>query len=324
MQYHYAIEVEATNYCNANCVFCANKAITRPRGFLQPGNFRKFIAEQEALLEQNIFRLHGISSFPRVTFCGLGDPLLHPQISELIKIAGDAGFFTQLVTNGALLTEDKAWELCDSGLNQLCVSLHSVNQTHYKEITALELSQTIHALRQSLPVFQQQGVQLEFWRIHHPLDAFRDTAKDEEDYRRFLKEVGAEKVTVLGPSEPWSRNGVVPNSRCSSVRDEPLWCNKILFTWNLDWQGNVVLCCNDYNYEKNVIGNVFDSAFDYNKMFYQKMRVLRREVIPEMCVHCRRWPDTELGSILRTNSVDETKFVNIVNQDLQIGESSNE
>lgn len=324
MQYHYTIEVEATNYCNANCAFCANKSITRSRGFLQIGRFEKFIEGQKVMLDKNIFRMHGISSFPRVTFCGLGDPLLHPQISQLIKIAGDAGFYTQLVTNGALLTEDKARNLCDCGLNQICVSLHSVNPLHYREITRLELSQTIRAIRQSLPVFLQRRIQIEFWRIHHPMDEFRDTAVDERDYRRFLEEIGAENVTVRGPSEPWSRDGVVPNSRCSSVQDEPLWCNKILFTWNIDWQGNVVLCCNDYNFEKNIIGNVFDSAFDYNAMFQQKICVLRRETIPEMCVHCRRWPDTELRSILLANSIDEAGFMRIVNQNIQMGESSDE
>lgn len=324
MQYHYTIEVEATNYCNANCAFCANKSIARPRGFLQLSNFKTFIAAQKSILEQNIFRMHGISSFPRVTFCGLGDPLLHPQISQLIKIARDAGFYTQLVTNGALLTEAKARELCDCGLNQICVSLHSVNPSHYREITGLELSHTILAIRQSLPMFQQRRIQLEFWRIHHPMDEYRDTAEDERDYRQFLEEIGLEDATVLGPSEPWSRDGVVPNSRCSSVQDEPFWCNKILFTWNIDWQGNVVLCCNDYNFENNIIGNVFDPAFDYNAMFQQKMRVLHRELVPEMCMHCRRWPDTELRSILLANSIDEAKFMRIVNQNIQMGESSNE
>lgn len=40
---NYTIEIEVTNYCNAKCVFCANKQLKRSRGFLRVSEFECFV-----------------------------------------------------------------------------------------------------------------------------------------------------------------------------------------------------------------------------------------------------------------------------------------
>lgn len=54
-----------------------------------------------------------------------GEPLMHREILELIRIARKKGFRPDLVTNGWLLTESMAWKLVDSGLRSVVISLDS-------------------------------------------------------------------------------------------------------------------------------------------------------------------------------------------------------
>ena len=106
MENYYAIEVEVTNFCNAKCVFCANDKLAREKGFLNLKDFEKFILFQEKIRTNNFF--YNINkNYPRITFCGLGEPLLHPEIAKLVKCAAEHDFYTQLVTNGELLNKKK-------------------------------------------------------------------------------------------------------------------------------------------------------------------------------------------------------------------------
>lgn len=104
------IYMEITNRCNLACDFC--HGTKRPLGAMTPENFRR-IAE----------KLRGQTNY--LYFHVLGEPLLHPQLGELLDIAGRLGFRVCLVTNGTLL--QKRWEelLAAESLHKISVSLHS-------------------------------------------------------------------------------------------------------------------------------------------------------------------------------------------------------
>ena len=73
--------------------------------------------------------------YPKVVFAGLGEPLLHPEIVEILKLTHNYGFETELVTNGLLLDNDLAEEIVKSNLETICISLHSLNSSMYYKIT---------------------------------------------------------------------------------------------------------------------------------------------------------------------------------------------
>lgn len=283
--------------------------------------FYKLISTLRDVSDENIFRLHGITSFPRVTLCGLGDPLLHPRISELVRLASEAQFYTQLVTNGALLTDRLADELGKNGLREICFSLHSMNPENYKAITGIDLNPTLFAISSAIPILQKHQVNIAFWRILHPNSMYHDGIGDEKHYHDFLEENGIPSAQMLGPSEPWSRNGTVPNSKCPAVQDAPFWCNKIVFTFNIDWEGNIVLCCNGFCNENDSLGNVFDPDFSFRSYFRKKLKVLNKQILPEMCRNCKRWPDLEISSILQENGINEELFINNILKIIEKGDS---
>jgi pyruvate-formate lyase-activating enzyme len=60
-----------------------------------------------------------------------GDPLLHPEIFSLIRIAAAHGLGTELHTNGLLLNDERTQAACESGLNTLVANIDAVDDDTY-------------------------------------------------------------------------------------------------------------------------------------------------------------------------------------------------
>ena len=102
--------VEITNVCNLECAFC-------PKTKRVP---RTMTVEEFALV---LDRLQGHVSY--VYLHVMGEPLLHPQISELMTLAGSRGMKICITTNGTLLKKRSKELLAAKNLHKVSVSLHS-------------------------------------------------------------------------------------------------------------------------------------------------------------------------------------------------------
>lgn len=103
------VYLEITNICNLACSFCPGTR--RPRRSLSPAEFR-LLAEK--------LRPHTDYLYLHV----MGEPLLHPQLPELLSIAGELDFRVCLTSNGTLLPE-RLPVLLHRPPHKLSVSLHS-------------------------------------------------------------------------------------------------------------------------------------------------------------------------------------------------------
>ena len=102
--------LEITNVCNLRCAFCPGTQ--RRRRFMTPEEFRQLAAR---------LRPYGTYLMLHV----MGEPLLHPQLAELLDIAGELDFRVCLVTNGTLLPRQLPTLEGSPALHKLSVSLHS-------------------------------------------------------------------------------------------------------------------------------------------------------------------------------------------------------
>ena len=104
------VYVEITNICNLSCTFC--HGTKRAPRTMTPEEF-SLVAE----------RLRGHTRYIYLHL--LGEPLLHPQLPELLRTAEEKGFHSCITTNGFLLPRMADALCCAGDLYRLSVSLHS-------------------------------------------------------------------------------------------------------------------------------------------------------------------------------------------------------
>ena len=100
--------LEITNICNLDCLFCPKTDRTKHR----------FSMEE---FEQLTDKLRGQIKF--LYFHLMGEPFLHPHLSDFIQIARRKDFVPVLTTNGTLLS--KAQGVIDAHPHKIQISLHS-------------------------------------------------------------------------------------------------------------------------------------------------------------------------------------------------------
>ena len=107
------IFIEITNRCNLSCDFCA--AGYRPEGDMAAVDFASLLPQLKPFTSH--LSLHV-----------LGEPLLHPDLGELLAHCHAQGFRVNLTTNGTLLSRHGAMLLVAPALRQVSISLHSIGE----------------------------------------------------------------------------------------------------------------------------------------------------------------------------------------------------
>ena len=109
-----------TRACNLKCIHCYNDSGSGK-------NFNDITTEKaKAVLDD----LAGFG-VPSVLFSG-GEPLMRPDLFDLIRYAGQAGLRTVISTNGTLITADVAQKIKDCGVSYVGISLDGIGQINDK------------------------------------------------------------------------------------------------------------------------------------------------------------------------------------------------
>ncbi len=117
------IYIEPTNRCNLDCVTCMRNSWDEPLGEMSNAVFSRIVEG-----------LRSLSQPPDILFGGLGEPLAHPDIVEMVKQTKALASSVELVTNGTLLSKSLSKQLIDAGLDILWVSLDGATPASYKDV----------------------------------------------------------------------------------------------------------------------------------------------------------------------------------------------
>lgn len=115
------MEVSPCGACNHRCVFCAYDYIKYPNRKLNIDKFKEFTTQ---------IAKAGLKS---MLFAGEGEPLLHPQIDEMISHAKFNGIDCGMFSNGALLKPELAKKILPN-LTFLRFSFNAGNKETYDKI----------------------------------------------------------------------------------------------------------------------------------------------------------------------------------------------
>ncbi|MFO7260186.1 MAG: radical SAM protein [bacterium] len=78
-----------------------------------------------------------------------GEPLLHPRITDLVAYAKRKGCWTNIITNGLLLSDKLIAALNRAGLDSMCVSIDRINPTDFTHKGLKPLRRKLAALRRN-------------------------------------------------------------------------------------------------------------------------------------------------------------------------------
>lgn len=294
----HTVEIELTNHCNAKCTFCPHGRMERPKGYMELGAFDSMLDELRAIRPHLwLNRAAGRDMFPKIVFAGLGEPLLHADAAQFVASCRRHGFTSELVTNGIRLEAGSVRALADAGLSKLAISLHSADARVYHEIVGVPLDKVLPRVDEALEAAQDTPLAVELWRVLPPPGMAR-TQSDEPVYADLRRRYPS--LSIVGPSEPWERDGQVPASVHPEVNDFPLHnvrCSLLYFTLNVSWDGETVMCCIDYHRRTTPLGNVFTDPLQ--AVMDKRKALVDHGPTPALCMSCRKWPDTQYRDIYR-------------------------
>jgi MoaA/NifB/PqqE/SkfB family radical SAM enzyme len=136
------VYIEPTSRCNLTCRTCIRNNWDEQQGDMS-----------ESVFERVIAGLRALPAPPKVTFGGFGEPLTHPRIAEMVRLAKSVANPVELITNGILLTQELSRRLIEAGLDVLWISLDGVTPESYSDV---RLGAALPRVLENLAVFQAE------------------------------------------------------------------------------------------------------------------------------------------------------------------------
>lgn len=217
--------IEVTNQCNLSCIMCTRQRMTRPIGFMRMELYKKIIDEVADYLE--LVYLHG-----------LGEPLFHPGIFEMVRYAKSKGLNVGISTNATLLDKMKSQQLLSSGLDYLIIALDAATAETYRRVRGGEnFDQVVGNVKGYLKLKRETEnppfTVLQFVKL-------KENEREVEDFRRMWKNSGADVIRVkpvIDLLREHKRTGSLPSRPCFY-----LWRQLNMVAWDGSF---VTPCCMD-------------------------------------------------------------------------------
>jgi hypothetical protein len=115
------IQIDITDRCNYRCPTCSKWHQKSSKNELTTDQWKKFLIASANL------------PFSKRVVFGGGEPLLRPDLLELVHHASKLKLKTIIISNGSLLTMPRLKQLQDAGLDYLMVSLNALNADVHNE-----------------------------------------------------------------------------------------------------------------------------------------------------------------------------------------------
>ena len=274
------IYIEITNSCNFNCSFC--KKSNRTLKSLSIDEFKIIINEVKEYTDL-------------ITLHVKGEPLLHPNLNEILDIVKDANLKVNITTNGSLIKKNIE-ALKVSCLRQLNLSIHSVNEDSENKINKETYLEDIF---EAVKILRENSKEL---YISYRLWNLKDISENSENYNLICaleKEYKINNLINLAKENSFVAldEKVFLNQDLEfewpSINDDVIGCigrcyglrNQIAILSN----GDVVPCCLDQDGIIN-LGNIFKTSLNEILNSEKSLKIIKgfeeNKIVEELCKRC--------------------------------------
>jgi radical SAM protein with 4Fe4S-binding SPASM domain len=232
--------IEVSKACNLKCVMCPL--------------FQKDV--EQGIMERSVFEtiVHKIKDHAGFVFLiGRGEPLLHPDFIEYVKLCKMQGLKVGTSTNCTRLTKDMSKQIIESGLDHIIFPLEGTNKEEYEKIrVGANFENTVENINMFLTLKKQlnskiyisvQGLTFDK-KINNYKSYRKSVIKLFPDNNKYIDEIRLKPLIEYGKEEH-------QHSKPCML----LWRNVFI-----NFKGDVLSCCQD-SYEVYVLGNLLQEDF---------------------------------------------------------------
>jgi len=263
LPYPIHLDIEVTNYCTLKCPICPRQFMKREKGFMTWKTLRKIIEESK-------------EETKTIYFHHMGDPLLHPELFDMIQYIKDSGMWIAISTNAVLLTENTSRKLFETGLDFLYVSFDSLNKDTYEKVRkGASFHQVLDNIEKCIKIRRSK----DSFNTHLELQIIEMeyNIKEVEKYKKYfeLKIKGIGKVAVK-PFDRWAGQVTDRSPRPRTAKE--FVCTMLNYSMTIEQNGDVTLCCRDYD-NFTLMGNIHSNSIKeiWNSLKYEEIRQAHRE-----------------------------------------------
>jgi len=260
------VQIEATNICNAKCVFCPRDDMHRRQGIMSLELFKKIVDECAEL------------SITHVRMHNYGEAFVDRKLVEKVRYAKQKGIQeVGMISNGSLITEPVARGMIDAGLDAINISVDASGKEVFEATRiGLKYDKVIANIERLLRLRGESGKRrpkliLSFVR--------QNNSADEQAFIEHWKTI-ADKIHVTDLHN-WA-------GTLNTESDVNFPCYRPWLTFTVLWDGRVSLCCADFD-GKTILGdlNTHTIAEIWNAEPYRNARRQHLESGgPDVCRAC--------------------------------------
>ena len=241
------IIIEPTNVCNLKCPVCPTTyGMERKNGFMEFDVFKSIIDD-----------LKDYKAKPRISMNFAGEPMLNKDIYKFVEYANKNSHKTFISTNVTAINEKNSRELISAGLRtiHLCVDGFS-NKSH----DTYRIGSDFKIIKKNIETFMNVKKDMNVKNPNVSIQTLLTSLSidEKDDLVEWAKEIGADSIyfkslsmgshTTPELKSKW--NFLVPKEkkfrRQQFSFDYPI-CGIPLKQSVVYWNGNLGLCCIDYN-----------------------------------------------------------------------------
>jgi MoaA/NifB/PqqE/SkfB family radical SAM enzyme len=286
--------IEITNACNFKCTWCPDEIMGRRRGFMKKEKVFR-------LLDEIASKKAWLGPLYPVKLHQMGEPMLHPDLVEIVAHAERLGVGIELNTNCGLITGERVEGLYRAGLTNLILSYQTPDPESFKTRKAPRLvfdeyrDKVRLAVERKVALQARTRLEIDIMNTKYA-DGYRIVSEDEEalaflrDWVAFAQSLERRHGLVprthdweairsrrlLDQDENGSRYELLDGvhliwKRCHSwgnvigehqVADvKDTYCPAPYDQFVVQWNGDVTTCCTDYE-GRTKTANVFAQSIE--------------------------------------------------------------
>lgn len=230
------LHIELSNVCNHQCLFCANRKMSRKKGFMDEAFLKRIL--QEAYHE----------GFREVGYYANGEPFVSSGLDKYIGWAKQIGYsYVYIDTNGGV-EFDKIKRAIDAGLDSIKFSINGTDSDNYKLIHGRDdFSRVMDNLKKTYEYKKNLGRSLKVYVSIAVTRYIEDSVETFADYcRQYCDDLVTNSVIEMGGYIGEELKHLQTQKNMDFNQGMTIPCYLLWNSLFITYEGYATACCADF------------------------------------------------------------------------------